>query len=355
MRDTTGGSWDDCGKYRMAPGASIIARDGDSFEMQVSIPGDDHGFFGRQCPSCRQLFRVDGDVYQAMPDDQELWCVYCGHHVDHREFMTQQQLDRAMRATKDLGTQIVGHALDEAFRSVAPPRRRSHRSGLGITVDIRYRSEPFYPEPLPDIDEEKLVRIRTCATCAFPYAVFGEHRFCPACGQLPAMVVALDALGAETARLDALAQLPAEMAASLREQGGFTRLWVDTLENLVGVVEAFGAAVFRDAVADADQRLRGKGNIFQRLDDTADLFIDAGYPDLRTVIDADRWQRLIEFWATRHVFTHNDGLVDAKFLMKVPRSTVQIGQRLTITEELCRQAITDTGALCRALAELTTP
>ncbi|WP_213013440.1 hypothetical protein [Paractinoplanes toevensis] len=129
---------------------------------------------------------------------------------------------------------------------------------------------------------------------------------------------------------------------------------MDTLENLVGVVEALGSGVFRGAVTDAEQRLRGKGNIFQ-LNDTADLFVAAGYTDLRTVIDGQRWQRLIEFWATRHVFTHNDGLVDDKFLNKVPSSTTRVGQRLTITEEHCRQAITDTDALCRALGALITP
>lgn len=169
------------------------------------------------------------------------------------------------------------------------------------------------------------------------------------------MVVALDVLSAEIARLDGLAQLPPETAAGLREQGVFTRLWVDTLENLVGAVETLGSAVFRNAVPDAEQLLNGKGNIFQRLDHTADLFVDAGYPDLRTVVDPSRWQRLIEFWATRHVFTHNDGIVDAKFLTKVPASTTQIGQRLMITEETCRQAITDTETLCKALTALTTP
>jgi hypothetical protein len=54
------------------------------------------------------------------------------------------------------------------------------------------------------------------------------------------------------------------------------------------------------------------------------------------------------------VFTHNDGLVDAKFLNKVPSSTARIGQRLTINEDRCRQAIADTEELCRALTRLTT-
>ena len=111
--------------------------------------------------------------------------------------------------------------------------------------------------------------------------------------------------------------------------------------------------VFRAAVSDADQRV--KANIFQRLDDTADLFVAAGYADLRTVLDPPTWQRLREVWAARHVFTHRDGVVDDRYLAKVPTSPARRGQRLTITEAVCRQAIIDTEALCRAVAALTAP
>src|SRR5215467_14169335 len=176
----------------MPEGAHIVGRQGDVFEMRVSMPTDEHGFFGRQCPACSQLFRVDSDDYEALPDDVELWCVYCGHHVDHSEFMTQHQLDRALRAVGDLGVQMVGQTLDGMFGRMARPRSRS-----GFGIEIRYRSTPFYPQPLPGINEERLVRIRTCAGCALRYAVFGEHRFCPVCGPLPADIVALDTLSAE--------------------------------------------------------------------------------------------------------------------------------------------------------------
>jgi hypothetical protein len=130
---------------------------------------------------------------------------------------------------------------------------------------------------------------------------------------------------------------------------------VDTLENLVGVVETLAAAVFHAAAPDAAARVKGKGNVFQRLDDTADLFTAAGYPELRTLLDAATWQRLQEVWATRHLYTHNDGVVDSKYLAKVPSCPARLGQRLTITETMCRRAITDTGALCRAIAALTVP
>ena len=58
-------------------------------------------------------------------------------------------------------------------------------------------------------------------------------------------------------------------------------------------------------------------------------------------------------WTIRHLFTHNDGVVDDKYLTKVPASTAGLGQRLTITEQLCRQAIADTQALCLAITAMT--
>lgn len=62
--------------------------------------------------------------------------------------------------------------------------------------------------------------------------------------------------------------------------------------------------------------------------------------------------RLQQAWAARHVSTHNDGVVDAKYLAGVPTSTVQIGQRLTLTEQAFQQAVTDTETLCPALADI---
>ena len=82
----------------------------------------------------------------------------------------------------------------------------------------------------------------------------------------------------------------------------FSRIWVDTSENLVGVVDTLANAVFRTAVPDVAQQAKGKGNIFR-----------ASMTPLTCSL-----------------------------------------KRLTITEQLCRQAIADTQALCVAIATLTT-
>lgn len=329
----------------MADGAELVGSQGDSFEMRVSIPSDGNGFFGRQCPECSLVFRMDVQQYEALPDNLALWCVYCGHHAEHSEFMTEQQRDRIMRAAGDFAMQMVSQELDKMFGGLA-------RSSRGGSISFSYRSQPFYPRPLPGIDEEQLVRVRTCAGCQNNYVVFGEHRYCPVCGQLPAASIAFDALQADTARLDALEALPTDAKALLREQGVFTRNWVDTVENVVGVVEALASSLFRAAVPNAASLLNGKGAIFQRLDHMADLLVTAGFPDLRTALGSQTWQRLLATWAVRHVFTHNDGIVDEKYLIKVSGSSARIGQRLVLTETMCRSALDDAKALCETLVDV---
>ena len=133
----------------------------------------------------------------------------------------------------------------------------------------------------------------------------------------------------------------------------FTRLWVDTFENVVGVVEPLARAVFYDAVPDAAARVKGNWNVFQRLDDLADLFVASGHADLRILLDDKVWLRLQATWAIRHLFTHNDGVIDDKYIAKMPTSAAKLGRRATVTEPLCRQAIADAHILCTAIASIT--
>lgn len=329
--------------FRFPDGVQFLGDDGHgSARFSVSIPIDEDGFFGRECPECEQLFRIAHEDYDALPDDVRLWCVYCGHNDDHSDFMTQQQNDRVMRAAGDYAHQLVGRMLDKSFGGLA---RRTHNS----MIKISYRSRPFYPAPLPDIDEERLVRERTCAGCSLRYAIFGEHRFCPVCGELPPLVAALDALDAETSRLDALADLPEPTTSILRENGVLHRTYVDTVENVVGVVEVLAGRVFRAKVPDAEAVLKGRGKVFQRLDDLDELFAQHLDAEIRSALGSE-WDELLRTWAARHVFTHCDGIVDAKYLSADRRSSQRVGQRLRVSEGDARAAVSRAQQLCRVIA-----
>jgi hypothetical protein len=328
--------------FRFPDGVEFLGEDdNEHIRFQVSIPLDDDGHFGRECPSCDQHFRVSHEDYDSLPDDLRLWCVYCGHNDDHSEFMTQQQIGRVTRAASDYAMQLLGETLDRSFGSMA---RRSRSSSVRVT----YRSRPFYPAPLPGIDEERLVRERRCADCNLRYAVFGEHRFCPVCGLLPPLTAALDGLAAEVLRLDALSDLEPAAAATLRESGVLERTYVDTIENIVGIVEAMAERDFRARVPDAEMQLKGRGKVFQRLNDLADLLQSNLGIDVRSDLGSN-WPVLLEAWAARHVFTHCDGMVDSKYLAAVPGTGLREGQRLRVSERFSREVLAAAERLCRTI------
>ncbi len=335
-------------RYRLPEGARYGGRDLHGNELfEIGIDSDEQGHIGRQCPVCQQIFRVHAEDWEDLPEDIRLWCVYCGHHDDHSEFITDQQLNRVLRVAEDCAEQLVRETLDRSFGRMA----RQSRNSL---ISISYRSTPFFPKPLPPVHEESPVRERQCQTCGLRYAVFGEHRFCPVCGPLPPPLIASDALAAVTAALDALMEVPETTLAQLREQGVLDRASADATKNLVGIVETLAEAVFHSRVGSAANVLRGKGNVFQRLDDMADLFNDHGVVDLRNRLPED-WQYLQSTWAIRHVLTHNDGIVDEKYLAADPTTTLRLGQRVRVSEATARQTIDVVTELCSVLADAWEP
>lgn len=327
--------------FRFPDGVRFLGEFGSEGRMTVSMPIDEEGYVGRECPSCRRHFRVQSQDYEALPDDQRLWCVYCGHDDEASIFITTQQITRARRAATDYAEQLVRRSLGKALQGISSRSRNS-------LVRIEHRSTPFRPRPLPGIDEERLIRERTCPGCDLRYAVFGEHRFCPTCGSLPALATALDSLAADVLRLDALSDVPTSTRAQLRESGALDRTYVDTIENAVAVVETLAKRVFEDRVPDAEVVLRRRGQVFQRLDDLADLFERHLSIDVRSGVETE-WAALKASWAIRHVFTHCDGIVDAKYFADVPTSPLRQGQRLLVSEDMARQVLRNAERLCRSI------
>lgn len=330
--------------FRAADGASYEGKNKEGHDVfKVSIPLDEHGYFGRQCPACRQIFRIHNDDYEAAADDLVLWCTYCGHQAEHDEFTTEQQHARLMHVASDAGMQLFDELIGGTFRDMA-------RGSVGNPFfRVEYRSTPFFPTPLPGIDEEQLIRERICPTCGVRYAVLGDHRFCPFSGPLTPIGVARDAFAAEVAKLDVLGAIPADAAPALREQGLFERIYVDTLGNVVSTVESFAKQLFAMHVVDAVTILAGKGNAFQRLDQLASLFADHLGVDLRAALGGDL-DEMKELWAARHVHTHNGGVVDEQYLRKVPNSGLVLGQRVLVSEPDARRAVNLGRRVCDVIA-----
>jgi uncharacterized Zn finger protein (UPF0148 family) len=324
----------------------------DGFETSISIPLDEDGFFGRECPSCEAPFKMRHDEYEALPDELELTCPYCGHREEHSAFMSTAQRERVMAAAQGLAEQWLHEQVNDMLsRTFGRSRSRPRPSGSFISIETSYT--PGTPPPvraLPQGVEEQTRRVVECSTCGNHHAVYSATSFCPVCGPRPAAEKVLEAIDAAREALAVEDRLGVDERETLRAAGVFERFAVDAIESVVSLFEMFALEQFESRIQDARQHTTGKGNVFQRLDDTASLFGEHTDVELVSLAGEDRWQRLKRAFARRHVLTHNGGIVDERFLVQVHDSGLKLGQRLVVRRRDAQAALDDLEAVVRALA-----
>lgn len=135
----------------------------------------------------------------------------------------------------------------------------------------------------------------------------------------------------------------------LRAAGVFERFAADAIESTVSLFEMFAREQFARRVADAATHTSGKGNVFQRLDDTAALFSKHAGIDLPALAGGERWERLRRAFVRRHVLTHNGGIVDQMFLNRVPDGGLKLGQRVVVRRADAAQALDDLDAVVHTI------
>jgi hypothetical protein len=323
--------------YRLPDGAEIESESGSTVKISVAIPADDAGYFGRECPRCKRIFRMHVDDYKALPDELRLTCPYCYHEDDHSQFFTKQQVDRTMGAAQEYASQLIEGSLDNIFTNTT--RRVNSRGGavrMSYSGSSRSRRAP---KPLPAIVEEAPIRERTCDQCNNRYAVFGEHVACPVCGPHPPKTVATDALDAQDAVLSVVDHVPPEVLDQLREPGALEKTAAGVLGSVVGTVETFSKQTFLSRVTGGDTIIAGKGNVFQRLDDATQLYKDHLAIDIQAALGTVDWDRLLILYGIRHLLTHNNGIVDARHMAKFPSKGFVLGQRVTVSTADAKDAL----------------
>jgi len=321
-------------RYRLPDGAAIVSEEDGVVKISVTMPADDIGYFGRQCPDCERMFRINAEDYKALPDDQLLTCPYCCVVKSHSEYMTEQQRQRVLAAAGGYAQQLIRASLNDSFKDLAQKSRPRGRGGVSITYTASADTEP---DALPEIDEESPIRERTCIQCSTRYAIFGEHIACPVCGRLPPAVVSRDALEAQEVALAMLEDLPTDLLNQLRESGALDRTAAGALGSVVSILEMFLKQIFLDRVVGGDAMIAGKGNVFQRLDDASQLYRDHLSIDFPAALGTSDWDRLCVLYGVRHLHTHTNGVVDAKHVARYPNSVV--GKRVSITSTDAREAI----------------
>lgn len=337
---------------RVPEGVHDIEKNSDGFTGKVGVPLDEDGMLSRECPSCEVRFKISAADDDPIEAAEEFYCPSCGHRDDSSGFMTTEQQERVTQALHGMAEQYVHDALGDMFgKAFGGQRRSSPPAGGGLSISVTTSFTPGSPPPvrsLPEIVEERAKRTIHCQRCGTRYAVTAASAFCPNCGPRPAADHVLDEIAAARHALTLEDSFDEDERRELAALGVIERFAQDGVKAVVTLFEAYERAQFDELISDAQAATRGKGAIFQRLDDTAALLAEHGGPDLPALAGDEVWSRLRDAFAARHVLVHRNGLVDEKYIEQAPRSTLKVGQRLVVTRRQADRFLEDLETLVRA-------
>ncbi len=300
-------------------------------EIQVTLPLDQEGMLGRQCPAdtCGRYFKVNPESGGSVEVEA---CPYCEAPPDSQEFATPEQVEYAEGVAADQ----VADSMFARLQGIADQFNRQQRGGL-----IELRMDVERERPIPRPYSERLLETRVCCdTCTLEFAVYGVFASCPACQRLNALTTCLASL--EVARKRVQHCDDPDIDNALR--GQFPR---DALRDTVAAFDSYGKALR----AKYPDRLRPKAktNLFQDLDALDAELQRAGLPAINIILSPDEAARLNWFFQARNVYEHNAGVVDARFIEQVPRSAALRGRLLPLPQSHLLSGIEAAEKLARAI------
>ena len=199
-------------------------------KVSVTIPRDDEGYLGRECPqeACEGYFKVKPGT-GLTGSDLPCHCPYCGHTSSSNDFWTKAQLEYA----KSVVMRQVSAAVHKDLKSLEFDHKPKGLFGIGMSLKVK----PGQPLPIRYYREEALETKVTCTSCTLDYAVYGLFGFCPDCGVHNSLQILGRNLDLVLKQLElADNQSDPELQRHLRE---------DALENCVSAFDGFGREVCR--------------------------------------------------------------------------------------------------------------
>lgn len=169
--------------------------------------------------------------------------------------------------------------------------------------------------------------------------MYGVFASCPCCGQLNALQVVLSSLETAKRKL-ALSEEPS-LDKQLRQD--FVK---DALTGSVAAFDAFGKALASNHPTLFPVNRR---NLFQDIEALSAHLQSLGEPSLETTIGVPAWEDIKWFFQARHIYAHNAGVVDERFISRQTALANMKSMLLPLDPERLAQNIDVLGGICREL------
>ena len=264
--------------------------------VPVLIASDGQGHFGHNCPNC-------GGYWRSGPWPH--FCPYCAWSSAPHQFLSKAQLH------------YVQHYCDTLFEALDSDEDGNVEIDMDAVADAAYKDaeKPFFY-----VSEESQQRKFNCAACNEFNDILGRISYCSQCGT----------------RND-LAEFEDNIVPAIRAQLNAGSEPEDCVRNAVASFDSLSRLIGRELAnlipmsRRRKQRLLKQG--FHDLSDVANSLQTWFDIDLFLGVRNDERDQAILMFHRRHVYEHNAGEVDQKYLDDSRDTTVRLKQRIHETKQ----------------------
>ena len=265
----------------------------------VFIASDSEGLFGHQCPRCRKYWRSRG----------AMMCPYCALRTDIHNFLTDTQrkyVDSCCQHFEEIiGSDFIGESVIDM-------------DAIADAVAEERKPEFYYAE-------RRQQNYFTCVACRGENDILGRYGYCSICGTH-----------------NGFQELEAELVAAREHIVTKKESYEGVLSDIVSAFDSFARQLAKQLAARIPMRVKRKvaleKALFHNLNRANEL-LSAFDIDLFESLKVDEVGFITRMFLRRHVYEHNGGEVDERYIMESGDTNVQSKQRIYETSESISRAI----------------
>lgn len=267
--------------------------------ISVMIASDTDGYFGYECKGCNGYWRS-----RSAPSHWQVTCPYCGCRDDSHHFVTEGQtkyiqefcrlVERALRDSNDGDHVIDMDAISDAV-------------GKGAEKPQFYYSE------------ERQQNNFACSACGCKSDILGKFGYCPSCGT----------------RND-LNHFEQITIKNIRDRIHFGGPYEDCVRDSVSGFDSLARQYVQQLAKRVPMRPQRRAKFEKMLFHNPLSFV----PDVKAVFDIDIFHGISDvdkefvklMFHRRHVYEHNGGEADEKYIRESGDNSVRLKQALRETQ-----------------------
>ena len=303
-----------------------------SVQVPVHFETDPDGYMDQVCPSARCGFKFKIHIYDRNEKvgGNAMFCPLCGHTDSHLEWFTPEQQEHI----GETGHVRVGRQLNRAMKADA--RRFNQQQPKDGFIHMHMSVEgQWKPLPLPPAATVPMQMKITCSQCSCRYAVIGAAFFCPACGHNDVRQMFHSSSDRCLGTLEQIPKLQAETSDRDAAKNMTDALIEHALQSAVTAFQKYAETLYQSFLKDPEI----SQNVFQRLAEGSSLWQTVTGKRYSDYLSESELGVLNLAFQQRHLFAHNHGMVDQKYLDRGGDTSYQLGQRIVLQEKHVREYI----------------